>query len=225
VIAAIAPVWFTARAAGVAALVLASCSVTLGLLLATRILPRRIGAAESRALHEALSLATMAAIGVHGIALLFDPVLEAGIADLVVPFSSPFKPVSTALGQLAGYGLVAFGLTYYARGRIGPARWRRMHRFVPVFWVLGVAHGVTVGTDRTQPWFLLVLALPLFAALTLLLRRWVFPSPAPARDARAAASPVPVAATSSSARTATRRPAPAGPAPRSRRAGSPRPVP
>ena len=224
-IAAVAPVWFTARAAGVAALVLASCSVSLGLLLATRVLPRRIGAAEARALHEALSLATMATIGLHGVALLFDPVLNAGPADLLVPFSSPYEPVGTALGQLAGYGLVAFGLTYYARARIGPARWRRMHRFVPVFWALGVVHGVTVGTDRTQTWFLLVLALPLFAALTLLLRRWVFPSPAPATGARAAASPAPAAATSSSVRTATRRQGPGAPAPRSRRAGSPRPVP
>jgi sulfoxide reductase heme-binding subunit YedZ len=224
VIAALSPVWFTARAAGVAALVLASCSVSLGLLHAGRVLPRRIGPAESRALHEALALATLVAVAAHGVALVLDPVLRAGVAQIVVPLASPYRPVGTALGQIAGYGLAVLGLGYYARARIGPARWRRAHRFVPAFWALAVVHGLTVGTDRGQPWFLAVLALPALAALALLTRRWMPRSPAPGRASPAAASPGRAAATSSSARTATRRRAPAGRAPRSRPAGSPRPV-
>jgi methionine sulfoxide reductase heme-binding subunit len=224
VIAAIAPVWFTARAAGVAALLLATGSVTLGLLHAGRVLPKRIGPAESRALHEALALATLAAIALHGVALLLDPVLKAGVAQIVVPLASPYKPVGTALGQLAGYGMAVLGLGYYARRRIGPARWRSMHRFVPAFWLLALLHGLTVGTDRGRPWLLLAVALPALAAGTLLIRRWVPRSPAPATASRAAASRGPAAATSSSARTATPPRARAARAPRSRPAGSPRPV-
>jgi sulfoxide reductase heme-binding subunit YedZ len=225
VIASVAPVWFTARAAGVVALLLASCSVSLGLLHAGRVLPKRIGGAESRALHEALALATLVAIGAHAAALVMDPVLRAGVAQIVVPLASPYRPVGTALGQLAGYGLVVLGLGSYARARIGPARWRRMHRVVPAFWLLAVVHGLTVGTDRSQPWFLAVVALPALVTLALLIRRWMPRSPAPATASPAAASPARAAATSSSGRTATRRRAPAGRAPRSRPAGSPRPVP
>lgn len=171
-IAEVAPVWFTARAAGVAALLLASISVAFGLLLATRVLPKRIGGPESKAVHEALSLATMATIGIHGLALVFDPVLNASLAQLLVPFASPYRALGTALGQLAGYGMVAFGLTYYVRGRIGPARWRKAHRLVPVFWLMGVGHGLLVGTDQGEPWFLAALAPPVLVALYLLIFRW-----------------------------------------------------
>ena len=50
------------------------------------------------------------------------------------------------------------GLSYYARGRIGPARWRRLHRWTALAWVLGVVHGLMEGTDAGAAWFLLTVA-------------------------------------------------------------------
>ncbi len=224
-IATVAPIWFTERAAGVTALLFSSLSVTLGLLMAARVLGKGIGSIEARALHEAVALATLAAIAVHGLAVLFDPVLGAGLSGLLVPLASPYRAVGVAAGQLAAYGMLALGLGYYARGRIGPKRWRRMHRVVPAFWVLATAHALLVGSDRGQWWFLAALAPPVATALVLLIRRWLpRQPPAPATAAPAGGAPVPTAATSSTSRTATPRRAPAGHAPRSRPAGSPRPV-
>src|SRR5437870_2938965 len=120
--------WITSRAAGAAALVLASLSVCLGLLMATRLL-KRAGGPDLRVAHEALSLATMAAIAVHGLALLGDHYLHPSLADIAVPFASGYKTVWTTLGIVSGWALVALGVSYYARARIGQQRWRTLHRF------------------------------------------------------------------------------------------------
>jgi sulfoxide reductase heme-binding subunit YedZ len=90
---------------------------------------------------------------------------------VLVPFAGPYRPVGTALGQIAAYGILALGATFYIRRRIGTARWRRAHRLLPVFWLLAVGHGLLVGTDATRPWALAALAAPLAAAAALLVTR------------------------------------------------------
>ena len=165
------PVWTTSRAAGLAALVTVSLAISCGLLMALRIPALRRRAPALRAIHQSLANATLALIGVHAIALLLDPVLEPGIVGLLVPFAAPYRPLATALGQIAAYGILALGATFYIRRRIGTARWRRAHRFLPAFWLLAVAHGLLVGTDATKPWALAALALPIGAAALLVLTR------------------------------------------------------
>jgi hypothetical protein len=54
VIATLAPLWVTSRAAGIAAIVLAGLTISAGLLMATRSPLVRGRATELRALHEAL---------------------------------------------------------------------------------------------------------------------------------------------------------------------------
>lgn len=103
--------------------------------------------------------------------LLADPVLHASALDLLIPFAAPYRPFATALGQLAAYGMLGLGATFYIRRRIGSARWKRAYRYLPVFWLLAVAHALLVGTDATRPWALLALALPVAAAGVLLITR------------------------------------------------------
>jgi sulfoxide reductase heme-binding subunit YedZ len=160
--------WITSRAAGISALLLASASVSVGLTMSLR---KRGRGPDLRTVHEALSLATIAAIGLHGVALLADPWLRPGIAGVLLPFQIGYRPVAVAAGILAAYGLVALGLGYYARGRIGPARWKRLHRWTALFWLLAVAHGFTAGSDATAPWFFLSVGLVAAPGAVLLARR------------------------------------------------------
>ena len=164
--------WLTSRAAGVAAVVLSSASVGAGLLIASGrgAARRRIGG-DARALHEALSLATLVAIAVHGAALLGDHFLRPTLLDISVPFTGAYRPLWTGVGIVSGWALAALGLSYYARGRIGQSRWRALHRFTALFWVLGIVHSLGSGTDAGQPWFLAVLALSAIPAAILLLAR------------------------------------------------------
>jgi methionine sulfoxide reductase heme-binding subunit len=154
--------WITSRAAGIAALVLSSLAVTVGLLMATRWVRGR--GIELRALHETLSLAALVAIALHGVSLLFDGWLHPGVAGIAVPFASAYRALWTGIGVIGGYGLAVLGLTYYARERIGQVRWRTIHRFTSLFWLLGVVHTIGAGTDAKQAWFLLAMAVPVITA-------------------------------------------------------------
>jgi sulfoxide reductase heme-binding subunit YedZ len=161
--------WITSRAAGFAALILASLAVCVGLLMSTKLLKRR--GPDLVATHEILSLSTIVAIVVHGVALLGDQYLHPSLADISIPFVSSYKSVWTTLGIVSGWGLVLLGLSYYARRRIGAARWRKLHRFTALAWLAGLAHSLGEGTDAGQVWFLAMVAIVAVPALGLLVTR------------------------------------------------------
>lgn len=161
--------WITSRAAGGTALLLTSASVTLGLMVGSG----RAGAdrRDLRTLHEALSLAGLAMVALHGLSLLGDAYLNPGLAGIAIPFAGPYRPLWTGIGIVAGYGLAALGLSYYLRNRIGAARWRRLHRLTAVFWLAAIAHTLGAGTDAGQAWFLILAGAFVLPALALLATR------------------------------------------------------
>jgi methionine sulfoxide reductase heme-binding subunit len=162
--------WITSRAAGTAALVVASLAVCLGLLMSTRLV-KRFKAGDLRVAHETLSLATMVAIAVHGASLIGDRYMHPSLLDVSVPFVGPYKTGWTSVGIVGGWLLVALGLSYYARARIGIERWRRLHRFTALAWLLGLVHSLGEGTDAGQTWFLAMIGIVTVPALVLLLWR------------------------------------------------------
>jgi sulfoxide reductase heme-binding subunit YedZ len=175
--------WITSRAAGIVALVLSSVSVCVGLLMGGGVLKTR--RPDLRVAHEALSLATLGALAVHGLSLLGDGFLHPSLGDVAVPFLSGYKTLWTSMGIIAFWALLLLGLSFYARTRIGPQRWRKLHRFTALAWILGVAHSLGEGTDAGQAWFLAMTAIVVLPALVLLLIR-SFGLSRPATQARAA---------------------------------------
>jgi len=175
--------WITSRAAGIAALLLSSISVCVGLLMGGRLLKGR--GPDLRVTHEALSLATLLALAVHGLSLLGDAYLHPSLADLTVPFLSGYKTLWTSTGIVAFWAMLILGVSYYARTRIGVQRWRKLHRFTALAWILGLVHSLGEGTDAGQTWFLAMTAIVVLPALALLVVRHLSPSstpkPVPAR--------------------------------------------
>ncbi|HVV89233.1 MAG TPA: ferric reductase-like transmembrane domain-containing protein [Solirubrobacterales bacterium] len=163
--------WITSRAAGGAALILASAAVAVGLMIGARRQSATATKGDLRAIHEALSLTTLAMVALHGVSLLGDSYLNPGVAGISIPFVSFYRPLWTGLGIVAGYGLAALGLTYYMRDRIGAARWRRLHRFTAAFWVLAIVHTIGAGSDAAQLWFLLAAGIVVVPAAALLVLR------------------------------------------------------
>ncbi len=162
--------WVTSRAAGITALIVSSVAVCVGLVMSTRV-NKRVSGPDLRVLHEILSLTTIIAIVVHAVALLGDGFLRPSILDVSLPFVSGYKTFWTTLGIIAGWSLILLGLSYYARRRIGQQRWRKLHRFTALAWVLGMAHSLGEGTDAGQLWFLAMLAIVAVPALVLLFGR------------------------------------------------------
>jgi methionine sulfoxide reductase heme-binding subunit len=172
--------WITSRAAGGAALLLASASVAIGLMISAR---RTVSnKRDLRSVHEALSLSALAMVAAHGLSLLGDAYLDPGLAGVAIPFVGFYRPLWTALGILAGYGLALLGLTYYLRDRIGASRWRRLHRLTALFWVAAIVHTIGAGSDAAEPWFLAISGAFVVPAALLLTLRWL----GRARDVEAA---------------------------------------
>jgi DMSO/TMAO reductase YedYZ heme-binding membrane subunit len=161
--------WIVSRAAGIAALLFSSAGVGAGLLMSGRTIRARLP--DLRAVHEALSLATIGSLAVHAVSLLGDSFLHPSPLDIAVPFASSYKEPWMAAGIIGGWMMIGLGLSYYWRARIGIDRWRRLHRFTALAWLLGIAHTLGEGTDAGQTWFLVcagVVAVP--AAVLLAVR-------------------------------------------------------
>lgn len=161
--------WILSRGAGITAMVLASVSVGFGLLMAGRFTKRP--AADRRVYHEVLSLSVMVAIAIHGLTLLGDTYLKPTLGDISIPFLSSYKTVPTSLGIIAGWAFVALGLSYYVRTRIGPRRWRSIHRFTLLAWIAALIHTFAMGTDAGQLWFIALIGLTAAPSLVLLAGR------------------------------------------------------
>jgi sulfoxide reductase heme-binding subunit YedZ len=175
--------WITSRAAGIAALLLASAAVGLGLALGGRIAKARTQ--DLRPLHEALSLATLAALAVHVVALLGDGFLHPSLADVTIPFASSYQRFWQTVGIVGAWMLLLLGLSFYARARIGVQRWRKLHRWTALAWVLSVGHSLGEGTDAGRVWFLAAVGMVVLPTLWLLVERHsgAFTVPERTRDA------------------------------------------
>jgi sulfoxide reductase heme-binding subunit YedZ len=169
--------WLASRAAGIAALVLSSVSVSVGLLMGGRLMKAR--GPDLRSTHEALSLATIAALLVHGLTLIGDSYLHPTLAEVALPFVGGYKTLWTTSGILAFWAMAILGLSYYARSKIGVQRWRRLHRFTALAWLLGLVHSLGEGTDSGQTWFLAMTAIVVIPAICLLAMRWLGSSRSP----------------------------------------------
>jgi sulfoxide reductase heme-binding subunit YedZ len=142
--------WLASRAAGIVGFIALGVVALLGLISALKLV-KPATAARLRPYHERLALTGLACIAVHGLLLLGDGWLHAGITGITIPFTMSYRPLWTGLGVIAFYCLAAFGLSFYQRRRIGARRWRSAHRFASVAFVLGGLHALMAGTDARSP--------------------------------------------------------------------------
>jgi sulfoxide reductase heme-binding subunit YedZ len=153
-------------------------SVGLGLAMASRSVKGPVVRARVKQLHEATALAGLIAIAAHGLVLLGDSYLRPGLAGIAIPFVMAHRPVWTGLGIVGGWLSAILGLTFYVRRWIGPALWRRMHRWTLAVYVLGVIHTLGAGTDARSAW-LIVIVIATAAPIALLTAARMLPAKTP----------------------------------------------
>jgi sulfoxide reductase heme-binding subunit YedZ len=174
--------WIISRAAGTTAMILASAAVGFGLTMGGRLL--RAAGPERRTIHEILAVSALVAIAVHGLALVGDSWLHPSLLDVSVPFLASYRTLYTSIGIIAGWGLAILGLSFYARRKIGQARWKTIHRFTALAWLLALVHTFTEGTDAGRLWFIALILLTAAPALVLLVVRHARPARRPAEPGR-----------------------------------------
>jgi sulfoxide reductase heme-binding subunit YedZ len=175
--------WLISRASGVLALVLISVSVVIGLAMAAKVI-RRPGLKRSAVrLHEQIALIALAAIALHGLALLGDGWLRPGLQGIAIPFALRYRPALTGAGIIAGYLALLVGPSFYLRRRIGARRWRKLHRATVLAWGMSAVHALGAGSDSTTVWLRCIALAPIVPIVYLFVLRLLGRRSASARPA------------------------------------------
>jgi predicted ferric reductase len=143
--------WYVARAGGIVAWSLVAASVIWGLVLSGKPFGRRTRPSWVLDLHRYLGGLALVFTGVHVTALVLDSYTYFGPLQLLVPFTSGYRPSAVAWGVVGAYLLVAVELTSLLRSRIPKQVWRRVHAASFALFALSTLHGLQAGADSTDP--------------------------------------------------------------------------
>jgi len=184
--------WYMTRGTGVAALVMLTASVVLGILTSVRWKAPRWPRFVIEGLHRSVSLCVVVFLALHIAIAVLDGFAPIGWLDAVIPFRSPYRPVWLGLGAVSFDLLIALIVTSLLRVRLGYRTWRIVHWTAYACWPVALVHGLGVGSDARQVW---MLALDAAAIMVVVLAVWtrIADAPATALTTRAIAGLVSVA--------------------------------
>jgi methionine sulfoxide reductase heme-binding subunit len=151
--------WYLTRATGLVSLILLSATVVLGIAASVGWTSDRWPRFLSQSLHRNLSLFCVVLIGVHVVSTVGDGYVPIGLADVFIPFRSPYRPIWVGLGAVAFDMLLAVAITSALRRRIGVAAWRGVHWLAYACWPVAVLHGLGSGSDARLPGAMIVFVL------------------------------------------------------------------
>jgi predicted ferric reductase len=140
--------WYVARSGGIAAWAMLAFSVLWGLVLSTKAFGSKPRPNWLLDLHRFVGGAAVVFTGIHVASLVLDSYIEFGITQVLVPFTSSYRPSAVAWGVIAFYVLLAVEITSLLRKRLSKRLWRLTHYLSFPLFILGTAHGVTAGTDK-----------------------------------------------------------------------------
>jgi methionine sulfoxide reductase heme-binding subunit len=148
--------WYAARAAGIAAYLLLSVAVVLGLTMARKTSIRRWPKFALEDVHRFVGLLVGTFLVVHIAAIAIDSWLPFSVGAIIVPFVSTYRPLWVAFGIVAAELLLALAIANHYRDRLSYRFWRRAHYLNFVVWTFATVHGIASGTDRSAPWLLAI---------------------------------------------------------------------
>jgi sulfoxide reductase heme-binding subunit YedZ len=143
--------WYITRAAGMIAYLLLWLSTVWGLVLPTKLLNDYLSGDFSFDFHQFISLLSLGFLGLHVVVLTADKFLPFSIAQLLIPFLSPYRPLWVGIGILSFYLLLLVTITFYLRKRIGMKTFRYIHYTSLIAYLGAVMHAFLSGTDSSLP--------------------------------------------------------------------------
>jgi len=143
--------WYMARATGYVAWGLVTASVISGLLFSTRLSNGRPKPAWILDLHRFLAGTAVSFTGLHVVGLVADSYVHFGVADVLLPYASSWKPGAVALGVVALYLLAAVEISSLLMRRLPRGLWRGIHLTSYLLFWLATFHLLTAGSDAANP--------------------------------------------------------------------------
>jgi predicted ferric reductase len=143
--------WYVTRSAGFASYLLLWLSTALGLAIPTKLFDRLMPRAATFDFHQFISLLAIGFIILHVGVLMIDRYLPYTLAQILVPFISPYRPVWVGIGVFSFYLTLLVTITFYIRSRIGMKTFKVIHYFSLVSYLGVVMHSFLSGTDSSLP--------------------------------------------------------------------------
>src|SRR4051794_6314471 len=141
--------WYVARSGGIVAWAMLTFSTLWGLAMTTRVFGSKPKPAWMLDLHRFAGGLAVVFTGVHLVALVFDSFVHFGLTEVLVPYTSDYRPEAVAWGVIGFYLLIAVEVTSLLRRRLSKRLWRWTHFLSFPLFVLATAHGLTAGTDNS----------------------------------------------------------------------------
>ena len=143
--------WFMARAGGIVAYLLLWLATIWGIVMSSKAAKGHMSPLTIFGLHETLPLLATLFAAFHALILLGDSFINFNVIHILIPFTSPYKPVWTGLGTIALLFSAALIVSFYVRKQIGQRAWRLLHFTAYLAFVLALVHGLMAGSDSGSP--------------------------------------------------------------------------
>jgi methionine sulfoxide reductase heme-binding subunit len=149
--------WYAARAGGIAAYVLLTLNVSIGLLMTGKKAMKRWPRFALEDVHRFTGILTGTFVALHIVTIAIDSYLPFSLVSLVMPFVSTYRPIWVGLGIVAAEMLLALAVTnHYRNTQLNYRSWRRWHYLNFAVWTAATFHSVGSGTDRSTAWMIAV---------------------------------------------------------------------
>jgi methionine sulfoxide reductase heme-binding subunit len=165
-------IWYAARASGVAAYVVLTVTVAVGMSMGGKARSTRWPKFATTDVHRFGGLLVGSLIGVHVGAIALDSFMPFSLRQLVVPLASAYRPLWTGLGIAAAELLLALAITNRYQRRLPHRVWRRAHYLNFAVWAAASLHGMFAGTDRSSTWLAALYAVSIGSVGAILLWRF-----------------------------------------------------
>jgi sulfoxide reductase heme-binding subunit YedZ len=143
--------WYVTRAAGLTAYLLLWLSTVWGVAVTSKIFDPVLHRMFTYDFHQFLSLLAIGFVILHIVVLLADQYLPFSVAQVLVPFIAPYRPVWVGVGIIGLYLTLLVTITFYIRRFIGQRAFRVIHYLSFLAFLATAAHGLLAGTDSALP--------------------------------------------------------------------------
>lgn len=122
-------------------------AVVWGMVLRNGWAQTRIKHSTVYSVHMVLALLGLCLGFIHAIAQLANPTGAVTLVHVLLPFAHPVDPIGIGVGVISLEVLTALTLSILIQRRLGYTRWRAVHAFAYMAFMLVVAHLLVSGTD------------------------------------------------------------------------------
>jgi len=164
--------WYVTRAAGIVAYLLLWLSTIWGLAISSKFFDRMLHRGFTFDFHQLFSLLALGFLALHVFILMADQYLPYSLAEILVPFLSPYRPFWVGLGVIAAYISILVTVTFYLRQKISMKNFRLIHYSSLLGYLGATLHGLFAGTDSSLP-VAMLMYLVTFLLVIFLLAYWL----------------------------------------------------